>query len=579
MPDFNKFRTLFSGKDSGKENGNHSGDSFTEGFDDDFGGGFDDDFGSASYDETNGYAGDDRLLFSDREETSDETFAAADGGPSPQRPERPKKTDIRSRIASRFKTITDLFTGNGKTARSAGVDGSDISFASEYDHAVDSGIASPPEEQFFDDDFSSPQDGQFFDDGFSSTQENRAFNEGFSSRQDGSFFDDDFSSPQENRAFEDRFSSPQEKQFFDDNLSSETDNHSYNHSREYQNVGSDYPDFWKQVTPDGFGEREDSYADSANDPTEDPYDTPPEKKSSDGEKPPEGSASGVFAAIAHAFKKFRRRLPSFRPKVYVPPEPEYHPEQDGIGDLTLASDIRKILDEQNKSGETEQEYNRMLRYVNSVSTDTRIRPGDIKQPENMGEVLDAQNELYSLINEISRTNEYQRSRIGVYEARPEEDPYNYRGINNDRQYYADMDQYSFDMDSRYGFESEKKVATARGHAVTNYGNAFGSAASQQPYRNAGYPDGYPDGYGDYGSAPSGGFSDGFNDGFDDGFDDGFSDGFSDGFDEGMDDRFSGGSGSVRQNSGGFGDGFDDGLDDGFDDGFSDGFDGDWNRKM
>ena len=47
----------------------------------------------------------------------------------------------------------------------------------------------------------------------------------------------------------------------------------------------------------------------------------------------------------------------------------------------------------------------------------------------------------------------------------------------------------------------------------------------------------------------------------------------------MDDRFSGGSGSVRQNSGGFGDGFDDGLDDGFDDGFSDGFDGDWNRKM
>ena len=569
MPDFNKFRTLFSGKDSGKENGNHSGDSFTEGFDDDFGGGFDDDFGSASYDETNGYAGDDRLLFSDREETSDETFAAADGGPSPQRPERPKKTDIRSRIASRFKTITDLFTGNGKTARSAGVDGSDISFASEYDHAVDSGIASPPEEQFFDDDFSSPQDGQFFDDGFSSTQENPAFEDRISSPQEKQFFDDGFSPRQDGAFFEDRFSS-------------ETNERHDGDRAEFPAGGNDFgdaPAFRESESADSFGETGYPYADSANDPTEDPYDTPPEKKSSDGEKPPEGSASGVFAAIAHAFKKFRRRLPSFRPKVYVPPEPEYHPEQDGIGDLTLASDIRKILDEQNKSGETEQEYNRMLRYVNSVSTDTRIRPGDIKQPENMGEVLDAQNELYSLINEISRTNEYQRSRIGVYEARPEEDPYNYRGINNDRQCYADMDQYSFDMDSRYGFESEKKVDTARGHAVTNYGNAFGSTASQQPYRNAGYPDGYPDGYGDDGSRPSGGFSDGFNDGFDDGFDDGFSDGFSDEFDEGMDDRFSGGSGSVRQNSGGFGDGFDDGLDDGFDDGFSDGFDGDWNRKM
>ena len=292
-----------------------------------------------------------------------------------------------------------------------------------------------------------------------------------------------------------------------------------------------------------------------------------------------GLMAALGAALGKAFGNISRRLPGFRPKVYVPAEPVYRPEDDGIGSPTLSSDIRRMLEEQSRPGETEQEYDRMRSYISSVSTDTRIRPGDIRTPEKMEEVRAVQSEIDDLIHLISTTNEQQRSRIGVYDPPPEEDPYNYRGINDERQNYPEMDFASFEMAPSYGFETERKIDPAAEQARMAY-----DRMNEPPAAVSGLPPA---------PEPSFGTSDGsFDDGFDDDFDDGFDDDLDNGMDVApeydLDDRADSRSGAMepfRDRAGApsgtdDADSFDDGLDDdadggAFDDGsFDDGLDDD-----
>ena len=530
MPGFDKFRPSEGGAilDNGMSDG--FGDGFSDGFDDDFGNGPDGGFGNAFGD---GPDGGFRNAFGDEpdggfgnafcdgpDDISPQPVESGEGTESAPRSDRRsdrEKVDLKEAFAALFKAISDRFTGNGKPARSTAVDGSDASFASEYDRVVDDGFAVPQEER---------------DPVWQEEQNPVAQEEQYPVPEHA----DSMLTMEENPPKQQPFDGVQEEY-----PRSEADRQDrYYDSRDDLRIRDDgTPEHVHDFGMSGYdsdmdGQWENTYADQS---TNDQEKTPPEK----AELPPEGSAKGVLAAISSALKNFRRRLPSFRPKVYVVPEPEYHPEQDGIGTPTLASDIRRILEEQTKPGETEQEYDKMRQYISSVSTDARLRPGDVRPPENIGEVRAAQEELYDLINQISNTNEQQRSRIGVYEQPPEEDPYNYRGINDNRQFYNDMDVYSFDMNTRYGFESEKKVDPGRERAEREYSRVYNSAVSQQP-------------------EDSGGFSDGFDDDFDDGFDSSSGNvssdssyGFGEGFDDGFDDDFSGDSGST----GGFDDGFDD----------------------
>ena len=219
-----------------------------------------------------------------------------------------------------------------------------------------------------------------------------------------------------------------------------------------------------------------------------------------------------LAALRLSFQKFRRRLPSFKPKVYTIPEPQYEPQQDGIQPPTLAHDIEKIIHKQNELGDVVREYEEMRSYINSVRTDTRLSRRDIPPPPNYHEVQAAQDELFDLINQISFQNEQQRSRIGVYELPKEEDPYNYRGINDDRQNYMDIEGATFSMQPYLSFESEQRVDMERQYAQRREQPLI--EPLQQSYGDdqfASSPDGKFDPYG----LPNGGIpeSNGFNDGF------------------------------------------------------------------
>ncbi len=577
-------------------------DGFTDGFDDDLGNvmsdGFDDDLGNSTSDGFNdGFNDglsdgqdnerDDIPVFSDGMETPPPYAADSDDVLSPRKSTDRDKVDLKAAFATLFKTISDRFTGKGKPSRATVVDSSDASFASEFDSAVDEGFATPPEEML-------PDGGNYgeqitdeqqnadalFSDGFAEefrqpeSDSLNSFDSGRDFNTDNrNSFDSgrDFNSDSWNPFDSGRDFNSDSRYTFDGQRDYDRD------SRETQNNSDEYSRYSDFGMQDAYSGADDFSGEGASDDLfADIDDSPTEEASTVSRTPTEGSAGGVIAAIADALKKFRRRLPSFRPKVYVPPEPEYHPEQDGIGTPTLASDIRRILEEQNKPGETEQEYDKMRRYISTVSTDTRIRPGDIKQPDNIGEVRAAQDELYNLINEISNTNEQQRRRIGVYEKPPEEDPYNFRGINDDRQYYTDMDKYSFDMNTRYGFESEQNIDPGRAQAVMEYDRVYNRAVSQQPddagMMAGGFSDGFDDGFDDDFSDSSGNVPSDNRGGFGDGFDDDFDDDFSSrsgsvpsdksrGFGDGFDDDFSSRSGSVpSENSGGFGDGFDDDFD-------------------
>ena len=526
MPDFKQFRrrdgggsNLNAGTDAGFSDG--FSDGFNDGFDDGFSDGLDDDF-------TGNFRNSQQDEMPAFYDGADIPAAYSDGAESKPAaaPEKGRGSDdMKAAFTALFKAISDRFTGKGKPTRDAAVDGSDFSFANEFDSAVDEGFALPqdteeqaaaPREDI------QPAGGEPHrdDSGISQTaaaQPEEAFRQnGFPRREYDDDFRDDFSDSQHGwNGFEDGY-----------NIFDFPD-------------GGGYDGFDENA---GFGEDgeydEDSIFAAYGDDSDIDYPI------SGGETSPEQETGGLFAALADALKKFRRRLPSFRPKVYVLPEPEYRPEQDGIGTPTLASDINRIIKQQNKPGETEREYNRMRSYIRKVSTDASIHPGDIKPPENLDELRAAENELYHLIDSISDTNEQQRRRIGVYEKPPEEDPYNYRGINNDRQLYTDMESYSFNMNSRYGFESEEKVDPGRKAAEMEYSRVYDQAIA------GAFSDYVPD------SPPADASGDGFSDGFDDDFDGGLDDDFESApVDTGYD---SGG--------GGFGDGFDDDLGD-----LSDGF--------
>ena len=508
LPDFKKFRKGNS-ESAALNDGFNDGfdDGLDDGFNDDFGGGFDDDLGGMS----DGFDDRDRLNSGFPQEMpqngddvplpAEYSMPAHDNAPEKQRSDR-EKADLKAGFGALFKAISDRFTGNGKPARSTAVDGSDASFANEYDSAVDEGFAPLSEEmpQTQDNTF-----GQFRNDEPEDNPPTDSAEREYEQQND--FGSDGY-----------RYSGYPDDAGYRDNsdhiYSGNRDNYDFSQN-EYDSISEN--DSYPEDNSERYGFDD---FDAIN----------PENAQSDADVPhSEGSTDGLFAALGAAFAKFRRRLPSFRPKVYVLPEPEYEPEQDGIGTPTLASDIRKILEEQNKSGETEQEYDRMRSYIRSVSTDTRIRPGDIKAPENLGEVRAAESELYDLIDAISNTNEQQRRRIGVYEKPPEEDPYNYRGINDDRQFYTDMDAFSFDMNSRYGFESEHKVDPGRKAAEMEYDRVYNQAISGQYNaldRSGDLSDGFDDDLGD--------LSDGFDDdlgGMSDGFDGDLGD-LNDGFGSG-----------------------------------------------
>ena len=460
MPDFNRFR----GKNSGDanvngvaNNGFNDGfnDSFNDSFDDNLNNGFNDSFDDGfndSFDDNlndgfnDGFNDDVNRNINENTENTDEA------SPMSKKTER-ENADLKAGFAALFKAISDRFTGKSKPTRETSVDGLDTLFANEFDDAVDDGFSTPPDEML-----TSDSDNVEEYSGEAQINEEQANGKTHTSFEEPAF---------------DR-------------------SESFGDSGDITNIF----DF-----DDNYGN--DDFAADGDAETPD-IDGNPEECGDDESAPPdEGSMQGVFAAIADGFAKFRRRLPSFRPKVYVPPEPpEYRPEQDGIGNLTLASDIKKILEEQNKPGETELEYNRMRSYISSVSTDTRIRPGDIKAPENIGEVHAAESELYNLIDEIISANERQRSRIGVYEKPQEEDPYNYRGINTDRQIQEDMEAYSFDMNPRYGFESQEKIDPDRKAAEMEFNRRISNQAATE------FPDGTVQ---DIDSQASDGFDDDFGD--------------------------------------------------------------------
>ena len=442
LPDFDRFCNVEDGADLG----NRFDDGFDDGFDDDFS----DDFGGGSADDpddgrnkgfdepTDEEFHDGTVFFDDSVRVSDQSGGEAESdwrsGPRAGR----EKADLKDAFAALFRSIADRFTGKGKHVRATGLDGSDASFASEFDSAVDEGFAAPPSDPDYPPDAYGepfPEAGGTPDAPFRDEVAEEYRLPPQEERQqpcyDGEYAQAPFSAaPQESYDL-----LPDDGDFMPEQGREAWDN---------------APDEGEIESPDGVEEA----------------------------LPPDGSAGGVFAALADALRKFCRRLPSFRPKVYVPPEPDYHPEDDGIGTPSLASDITRLLEEQNKPGETEQEYDRMRQYISTVSTDTRIRPGDIRQPDNIEEVRAAEDELYSLIASISDTNEQQRRKIGVYEKPPEEDPYNYRGINDDRQYFTDMEAYSFNMNSRYGFESEEKVDPRRQQIETEYSRVYNRAVSQ-----------------------------------------------------------------------------------------------------
>ena len=510
------FSERFRKRDSGGASANSNGfnDSFNDGFNDSFNDGFDDSF-DGSVDnglqenrssDTSGRSVDEKTDV--QEEARQERLPDnAKGNPEKKSDE---KVDLRESFGALFQAISGLFTGKTVPNRSAEVYGSDAAFARQSDHSVDEGFGLPWEESHSTDadadvkEFALPQEA------FPSS---KADSEG-----------------------------PLPDYFPDGHCRHENDDVEISPDDAPGNDGDRiYEDEPFLGQPDD-GEQALSDESDFNDQEE----------------------RGLFAALAASFAEFRRRLPSFRPKVYVLPQTEYRPEQDGIQTPSLASDIRRIIDEQNKPGETEQEYEQMRHYIRSVSTDTRLRPEDIKAPDNIGEVRAAENELYDLINEISSSNEQQRSKIGVYERPPEQDPYNYRGINNDRQYYIDMESYSFDMKPSYGFESEEKIDPDRKNAEMQYYSIYNQMTGQS---------------GDDSVPKAQNQSDGFNDGFEDDFDDDFGS-----LDEGLYERRS----EPGRSNGGFDDGFDDdfgspdeGLHDrrnepgrsngGFDDGFDDDF--------
>ena len=218
----------------------------------------------------------------------------------------------------------------------------------------------------------------------------------------------------------------------------------------YASASKEMPTFWRRHGADEMSVGQDAHAEHDR---------------------PATPIGRLLEAVGYSWRKFRRRLPSFKPKVYTVSVPDYQPEEDGIQAPSLVSDIEKIIQKQSELGDVEREYEEMRSYIRSVDVNTVPSREEIAPPENIHEVREAENELFDLIRQMDVQNEQQRSRIGIYDAPPEEDPYNYRGINDNRQTYDDIEDASFDMRPRLSFESEQRIDPNR---QRNERQAFGS---------------------------------------------------------------------------------------------------------
>lgn len=176
----------------------------------------------------------------------------------------------------------------------------------------------------------------------------------------------------------------------------------------------------------------------------------------------------IMGAFRARIQSFCKRLPSFKPREYTIPEPTYEPQDDHIKSPSLIGDIEKIIEERSDLGEITREYEEMREYIRSVNENITLSRNEIALPENINEVYAVQNELLDMINQIGIQNEQQRRKIGVYEKPKEEDPYNYRGINDNRQNYSDMESSSFSMMTGINFESEEKVSPNRAELEQQY---------------------------------------------------------------------------------------------------------------
>ncbi len=253
---------------------------------------------------------------------------------------------------------------------------------------------------------------------------------------------------------------------FHDDFGDEPDNSSYELpvvsetadmppvSPSMEDLPATLPDEPSEVRDEELSRRE-TIGESAEEPLTDSDTVSPQPE-------PTRQDSGVMADLMARLKAFRKRLPSFKPKVYTIPEPAYEPAEDNIKSPTLAADIERYIEAQRYLGETEEEYNEMRRFISTVSTEARLTHEEIRAPYNIREVYAAENELFDLIDQISAQNEQQRGRIGVYEEAPEQDPYNYRGINDERQNYADIEATTFSMRPDVSFETEQKLDNSRG---------------------------------------------------------------------------------------------------------------------
>lgn len=270
----------------------------------------------------------------------------------------------------------------------------------------------------------------------------------------------------------------------------------------------------------------------------------------------------IMGAVRARLRQLGKRLPSFKPKVYTIPESTYEPIDDNIKSPSLMADVEEYLRRRNFLGVVEMEYDEMRRYLDSVDTEVRLSPEDIRTPVNAQEVRDAENELLNLINEISAQNEQQRRQIGVYAPPPVEDPYNYRGINDERQFYTDIESASFSMQPRVSFESVQKIDPNRAAKEEAYYHRLHEMEEQRKTFGEELEDDFDDEWGSGGNAPDSRYAsdtpprrsryddleDDFDDfggrsavrsrsrrGYDDGFDDDFDD-FSDDFEDDFDDR-------------------------------------------
>lgn len=233
-----------------------------------------------------------------------------------------------------------------------------------------------------------------------------------------------------------------------------------NSAPQYPPYGSDAMNSVPQYQPydSGMQSADDVYT-SFEQTSENSEDMPPAYD----EEQPVHRPHDIMGAVKARIEQFRRRLPSFKPKEYSVPEPSYKENyDDSIRSPSLVADIEKIIRKQSDLGDVSREYEEMRQYIHSVDENAaRLPRYQITPPENIHEVYSAQNELFDMIYQIGAENEQQRSRIGVYERPQEEDPYNYRGINDERQNYTDVEADSFSMSPSMDFESENKVSFER----------------------------------------------------------------------------------------------------------------------